>query len=83
MSKKKERAFFVCPRWNELVAPSQVMANLALSAAGSARIMSSISAGQPVARSTLLKALFAVRRSSGVIIDVNSYIVDQRILKGR
>ena len=83
MSKKKERAFFVCPRWNELAIPSQVTAGPAASglAPGLAKIISAIDSGQPVARSTLRKALFAVRGASGVMFDVDAYIVDRRTTK--
>ena len=85
MSKKKERAFFVCPRWNELVLPWQVTASLAANglAPGLARIMSALNGGQPVARSMLRKALFAVRQASGVMFDVDAYIVDRRTTKAR
>jgi hypothetical protein len=34
--------------------------------------------GRPVARSTLRKALLAVRQASGSMFDIDAYIVDQR-----
>lgn len=37
-----------------------------------------IAAGRPVARSTLRKALFAVRRASGSMFDVDGLIEDKR-----
>ena len=83
MSKKKERAFFVCPRWNEVVATPRVADSAAASGLtpGSTKIVLAIKSGQPVARSTLRKALQAVRQASGVMFDVDDYIVDQRTLK--
>jgi len=79
MAKKKDRAFFVCPRWNEI-------ANLGRSAASGTtatirvneKTLSAIKGGRPVARSTLRKALLAARSASGSMFDVAAYIVDQR-----
>jgi hypothetical protein len=72
MAKKKDRAFFICPRWDEIAGVS-----------GSPRVheksVAAIKQGQPVARSTLRKALLAVRQASGSMFDVDAYIVDQRI----
>ncbi len=79
MAKKKERAFFICPRWNE-VATSPPVSGLT---PGSTRIMSAIKNGQPVACSTLRKTLLAVRQASGVMFDVDAYIVDQRTMQPR
>ena len=39
--------------------------------------------GQPVARSTLRKALLAVRQASGMMFDVDACIVDQRTMQPR
>ena len=85
MAKKKDRAFFVCPRWDE-VATAPHRADNALvsgSSPGSAKNLLAIRNGQPVARSTLRKALQAVRQASGVMFDVDAYIVDQRTLPPR
>jgi hypothetical protein len=76
MAKKKDRAFFICPRWNELAdAPRS-------GASGTIRVhaktLAALNAGRPVARSTLRKALLAVRQASGSVFDVDAYIVDQR-----
>ena len=80
MTKKKEPAFLVCPRWNELAANAQVSAGSVVSGSAhrSTKIMLAIKGGQPVARSTLRKALLAIRQASGVVFDVHAYIVDQR-----
>jgi hypothetical protein len=75
MAKKKERAFFICPHWNEVAAaPSGAAAPLQVHE----KTLAAIKAGRPVARSTLRKALRAVRRMSGSMFDVDAYIVDQR-----
>ena len=85
MAKKKERAFFVCPRWMEVANAPRVGNDAAVggSTPGSAKIVSAIENGKPVARSTLRKALQAVRQASGVMFDVDAYIVDQRTLRSR
>jgi hypothetical protein len=79
MAKKKARAFFICPRWRELAAasrsglpgpPTPIRVN--------GKILAAIEAGRPVARSTLRKALLAIRSATGSMVDVNAYIVDQR-----
>jgi hypothetical protein len=76
MAKKKERAFFVCPRWKEVTdAPRMGHAS---PPPIHERTLAAIEAGRPVARSTLRKALMAVRRANGSMFDVDAYIVDQR-----
>ena len=85
MAKKKERAFFVCPRWNEVATARCLAGNAVVSGLtpGSTKIVLAIKNGQPVARSTLRKALQAVREASGVMFDADAYIVDQRTLRSR
>ena len=79
MAKKKERAFFICPRWNEVAAANGAGRPVAGGPKpGPARIMAAITSGQPVARSTLRKALLAARHASGAMFDVDDYIVDER-----
>jgi hypothetical protein len=74
MAKKKDRAFFVCPRWNEVANASGVAGQIRVHG----KILTAITIGQPVARSTLRKALLAVSHVSGSMFDVDAYIVDQR-----
>jgi hypothetical protein len=74
MAKKKERAFFVCPRWNEVANAPGITGEIRVHA----KILTAIKAGQPVPRSTLRKALLAVSHASGSAFDVDAYIVDQR-----
>lgn len=77
MAKKKDRAFFICPRWNEVVE------TLRFGAFGRVtpirvddKILATIKGCRPVARSTLRKALLALHQGS--MFDVDAYIVDQR-----
>jgi hypothetical protein len=58
MSKKKSRAWFICPQWQSLVAkhyPSDTAAAGALRT--NPRILAKLRSETPVAKSTLLKAL--------------------------
>ncbi len=77
MATNTDRAFFTCPRWEEIAGIPKDAAS------GPARVheksLAAIRQGQPVARSTLRKALLAMRRTTGSMFDVDAYIVDQRI----
>ena len=80
MAKKKDRAFFICPRWNEIRNPPEVeTAAIRIDK----KILAAIEAGRPVARSTLRKALLAVRHTTGSMFDLDAYIVDQRTAHSR
>jgi hypothetical protein len=82
MAKKKERAFFICPAWNELRDAAAGPDPAALKRLQiHDRHLAAINAGQPMARSTLRKALLAMRRASGTLFDVNAYIIDQRSIR--
>ena len=79
MAKKKDRAFFICPRWNEVAdAPRIGASGMTTPIRVNEKILAAIKGGRPVARSTLRKALLAVRQASGSMFDVDAYIVDQR-----
>jgi len=75
MAKKKDRAFFICPRWNELANTSRIGQS---GTRVSAKTLTAIKDGRPVARSTLRKALEAARVASGSAFDIDAYIVDHR-----
>ena len=82
MAKKKDRAFFVCPRWNEVA--DTTLSGTPGSAAQirvHAKTLASIKQGQPLARSTLRKALIAVSHATGAMFDVDAYI--ERIARTR
>jgi uncharacterized Zn finger protein len=58
MSKKKDRAWFVCPKWTNMVShhyASDIEAGRALKA--NPRVLAKLRLGTPVAKSTLLKML--------------------------
>ena len=82
MSKKKQRAFFVCPQWDQIAAGTAGSAETGWTH-GARKAMAAISAGTPVARSTLRKALLAVQQDSGRMFDVDAYIVDRRTMPQR
>ncbi len=83
MSKKKDRAFFICPRWNEVADTSRLAASSTTPIRANEKNLTAIRAGRPVARSTLRKALLAARQASGSMFDVDAYIVDQRTAQSR
>ena len=84
MAKKKDRAFFICPRWNEVADTSRLAASgMTTPIRGNEKNLTAIRAGRPVARSTLRKALLAARQASGSMFDVDAYIVDQRTAQSR
>jgi hypothetical protein len=79
MSKKKDRAFFICPRWAEVADAAPVGASgMTTPIPVHEKTLAAIKGGRPVARSTLRKALLAVRQASGAMFDVDAYIVDRR-----
>jgi hypothetical protein len=84
MAKKKDRAFFVCPRWNEVADVSRAGSpGVAAPLRVHQRTLAAIKQGQPLARSTLRKALTVVRHTSGSMFDVDAFIVDQRTAQTR
>jgi hypothetical protein len=82
MAKKKDRAFFVCPRWNEV---ADLAKNGSSATPASIRVhdktVAAIKANRPLPRSTLRKALIAVSHATGTMFDVDAYIVDQRAIQ--
>jgi hypothetical protein len=84
MAKKKDRAFFICPRWNEVADTSRIgTSGATTSIRVNEKNLAAIREGRPVARSTLRKALLAARQASGSMFDVDAYIVDRRTLQLR
>lgn len=73
MSKKKERAWFVCPAWTDIVSPhyaSDLDAACALDA--DPKLLAKLRAGTPVAKSSLLKML----RRFASLHDLGSPVAD-------
>jgi hypothetical protein len=84
MAKKKDRAFFICPRWNEVADTARIGARGVVTPIRvHEKHLAAINEGRPVARSTLRKALVAARQASGSMFDIDSYIVDQRSAHAR
>ena len=84
MAKKKDRAFLICPRWNEVADTSRIGApGMTTPIHVNEKNLTAIKGGRPVARSTLRKALLAARQASGSMFDVDAYIVDQRTAQSR
>jgi len=79
MAKKKDRAFFVCPRWSEVAGTPRIVASDTTKPIGiNEKTLVAIKNGRPVARSTLRRALLAIQQASESRFDVDAYIVDQR-----
>ena len=79
MSKKKDRAWFVCPQWAGLVSAhyaSDTEASRALKA--DTKVLTKLRAGTPVPKSTILKMLrrYATRHNLGAALA--DLVVDTR-----
>jgi hypothetical protein len=79
MSKKKDRAWFVCPQWGDFVSQhyaSDTEAGLALKA--DPKVLTKLRAGTPVSKSTVLKMLrrYATRHDLGTALA--DLVVDTR-----
>jgi hypothetical protein len=79
MSKKKDRAWFVCPQWGDLVSQhytSDTEASRALKA--HPKVLTKLRAGTPVPKSTVLKMLrrYASRHNLGTAL--TDLVVDKR-----
>jgi hypothetical protein len=76
---KKDRSFFVCPSWKEVIGTSRSTAPYSdESIRVHGRILAAIETGQPIARSRLHKALLAVSHTTGTMFDADALIVDKR-----
>jgi hypothetical protein len=79
MSKKKDRAWFVCRQWEDLVSQhyaSDIEASRALKA--DPKVLAKLRSGTPVARSTLLKMLSRYSRQHDLGSAVADLVVDTR-----
>jgi len=79
MSKKKDRSWFVCPRWGDLVSQhyaSDTEASRALKA--HPKVLTKLRAGTPVPKSTVLKMLrrYGSRHALGTAL--TTLVVDTR-----
>jgi hypothetical protein len=79
MSKKKDRAWFTCPQWAELVSAhyaSDAEAGRALNT--DPKILARLRARTPVAKSTLLRILQAFAGQHNVGSPVGDLVIDTR-----
>jgi len=79
MSKKKDRAWFVCPQWVELIAKhyaSDSAASRALKA--DPKVLAKLRSGAPVPKSTLLKLLRSYAGRHALESAVADLVVDTR-----
>ncbi len=79
MSKKKDRAWFVCPQWAELASQhyaSDAEAGRALKA--DPKVLAKLRAGTPVPKSTMLKMLRRYQSRHGLEATVTDLVVDTR-----
>jgi len=79
MSKKKDRAWFVCPQWNELVSQhyaSDTAAGRALNA--HPKVLTKLREGTPAAKSTVLKMLRRLASRHNLGTDLADLVVDTR-----
>jgi len=79
MSKKKDRAWFVCPKWANMVSEhyaSDIEAGRALKA--NPRVLAKLRLGTPVAKSTLLRMLRHYAHQHELGSGVVDLVVDTR-----
>jgi hypothetical protein len=79
MSAKKQRAWFVCPQWQTLVAdhyPGDAEAARALHT--DPKVVEKLRTGAPVAKSTVLKMLRQVARRHRLGAPIEDLVVDTR-----
>jgi hypothetical protein len=79
MSKKKDRAWFVCPQWADLVSQhyrSDAEAGEALKA--DPKVLTKLRSGTPVPKSTALKMLRRYQSRHGLDAAVTDLVVDTR-----
>jgi hypothetical protein len=79
MSKKKDRGWFICPQWAELISrhyASDIEAGRALKA--DPKVLSKLRSGTPVAKSTVLKMLRHYASRHGLGSATADLVVDTR-----
>jgi hypothetical protein len=79
MARKKDRAFFICPRWHELVSAKQSDdATFAKAIHADSGTISKIASQTPVTRSALRHVLAGIRSAREGKLSIDAYIVDKR-----
>lgn len=80
MSKKKDRAWFLCPHWADLVSrhyENDIEAARALNV--DPKVLAKLRSGTPVAKSTLLKTLRRYASRHGLGSAATDGVVDTRL----
>jgi hypothetical protein len=80
MSKKKDRAWFICPQWSDLVSrhyASDAEAGRGLKA--DPKVLTKLRAGTPVPKSTVLKMLRRYARRHDLGAAFVDLVVDTRV----
>jgi hypothetical protein len=79
MSKKKDRAWFVCPQWAELVSSHYASdAEAARALKTDPKVLARLRSRTPVAKSTLLRILQAFARRHDVGLPIANLVIDTR-----
>ena len=79
MSKKKDRAWFVCPKWSDLVSEHYASDNEAGRALKAhPKVLAKLRAGTPVPKSTVLKMLRLYRSRHNLGTAPADLVVDTR-----
>ncbi len=79
MSKKKDRAWFVCPKWSDLVSEHYASDNEAGRALKAhPKVLAKLRAGTPVPKSTVLKMLRRYRSRHNLGTAPADLVVDTR-----
>jgi hypothetical protein len=79
MSKKKDRAWFICPQWPALVSGHYASdAEAARALETDPRVLARLRSGTPVARSTLLRILQVFSGRHGVGTPIADLVIDTR-----
>ena len=79
MSKKKDRSWFVCPQWAELVSGHYASdAEAARALKTDPKVLARLRSRTPVAKSTLLRALQAFANRHNVGRPIADLVIDAR-----
>ena len=79
MSKKKDRSWFVCPQWAELVSGQYASdAEAARALKTDPKVLARLRSRTPVARSTVLRALRAFASRHAVGSPIADLVIDTR-----
>jgi hypothetical protein len=79
MSKKKDRAWFVCPQWPTLVSGHYASdAEAARELKTDPKVLAKLRSGTPVAKSTLLRLLHTFASRHDIATPIADLVIDTR-----